>query len=171
MTMSKKEQDTPEIRQEQEATQNAESSSATEELKARLEEQNDRYLRLLAEYDNFRKRSTKEKEGLYAAGICEAAKAMLTVADNFDRALQAECTDKAFLEGVLMIQKQLKTVFDQLKVTEISETGVPFDPAIHHAVMHEEDENVGEQIVVEVLAKGYRCEERLLRAAMVKVAN
>ncbi|MBR7142053.1 MAG: nucleotide exchange factor GrpE [Clostridia bacterium] len=166
--MSKKEQETPEVQQ---AEAVSESASVAEELKARLEEQNDRYLRLLAEYDNFRKRSAKEKEGLYAAGICEAAKTMLAVADNFDRALMAECTDKAFLEGVLLIQKQLKTVFDQLKITEIAETGIPFDPSVHHAVMHVEDESLGEQVVVEVLAKGYRCEERLLRAAMVKVAN
>lgn len=141
------------------------------ELKARLEEQEYKYLRLCAEYDNFRKRSQKEKESIYTDAKADAVTALLPVYDNLDRALKQETSDEAYARGVQMTMDGLKEIFTKLGVEEIPALGATFDPALHNAVMHVEDENAGENTVVEIFQSGFRLGERVIRFAMVKVAN
>lgn len=133
-----------------------------------LAENNDKYLRLMAEYDNFRKRSAKEKEGIYADAYNDALKAILPVIDNLERALQFSEGDKV-VEGVKMTLNQFAGALEKMGVEEIpAET---FDPNVHNAVMHIEDESYGEGQIVEVFQKGYRKGDKIIRFAMVKVAN
>ena len=152
------------------------------ELKKKLEEQKaeadaalavekDKYLRLAAEYDNYRRRSQKEKEGIYGDGKADTVLALLPVYDNLERALKAECTDPAFYKGVEMTMTQLTEIFAKLGVTPIEAAGQPFDPAEHNAVIHVEDEAYGENTVVEEFQKGFKLNEKVIRFAMVKVAN
>ena len=130
----------------------------------------DKYLRLAAEYDNFRRRSAKEKENLYADAYAEALAVFLPVIDNLDRA--AQFTDgESVAKGVAMTLKGITDTLERLGITEIEALGKPFDPEVHNAVLHVEDETQGESVVVEVLQKGYRKGDRVLRYAMVKVAN
>lgn len=147
-----------------------EQEKKIEELTAALATQNDTYLRLAAEYDNFRRRSQKEREGTYAEAYAEALSALFPVVDNLERA--AMYTDgENVAKGVQMTLSAVKNTFEKLGVEEIDPTGESFDPNLHNAVMHVEDESLGEGVVVEVLQKGYRRGERILRYAMVKVAN
>lgn len=133
-----------------------------------LAENADKYLRLFAEYDNFRKRSAKEKEGIYADAYTDALKAILPVIDNLERALQFSEGDKV-VEGVKMTLNQFSAALEKMGVEEIpTET---FDPNVHNAVMHIEDESCGEGQIVEVFQKGYRKGDKVIRFAMVKVAN
>jgi len=154
-----------------------------QELKSALEAKerdfnalSDKYLRLAAEYDNFRKRSQKEKEALYADSIALVVKEMLPVFDNLDRAGQAAVQYdhegvRKIAEGIAMIQKQAAQALEHLGVSTIECVGQTFDPTQHEAVMHIEDESVGTSIVVDELQKGYRREDRIIRHSMVKVAN
>ena len=187
--MSKKEQDTPvtEPVQEQseecketpvaEETQAAEDAQETakpteeETLKMALQEQEDKYLRLAAEYDNFRKRSQKEKESAWSQAKAETAAAFLPVYDNLDRALKQETADEAYAKGVQMTMNQLKEVLEKLGIEEIPALGATFDPALHNAVMHVDDESQKENTVVEVFQSGFQSEGKVIRFAMVKVAN
>ncbi len=133
-----------------------------------LAENADKYLRVMAEYDNFRKRSAKEKEGIYADAYTDALKAILPVIDNLERALQFSEGDKV-VEGVKMTMNQFSAALEKMGVEEIpAET---FDPNVHNAVMHVEDESCGEGQIVEVFQKGYRKGDKIIRFAMVKVAN
>lgn len=146
------------------------SKTDAESAKAALAEQNDKYLRVVAEYDNFRKRSQKEREGIYTAAYADVIGQLLPVIDNLDRA--GEFADAAKVaEGVQMICRNFRDVMTKLGITEIEADGKPFDPNLHNAVMHIEDESVGENTVVQVLQKGYRLGDTVLRCAMVKVAN
>ena len=131
----------------------------------------DQYLRLMAEYDNYRKRSQKEREALYADIRAETVKKLLPVMDNLERAVAAPCTDAAYAQGVEMTFKQCGEALGSMDVSVIEAAGQPFDPELHDAVMHVEDESAGENTVVQVLQQGYRMGERVLRHAMVKVAN
>lgn len=142
-----------------------------EHLKASLSAKEEQYLRLAAEYDNFRKRSQKEKESIYADAKADALTAFLPVYDNLERALKQETADEAYKKGVEMTMNQLKTVLEKLGITEIEALGQPFDPALHNAVMHIEDENFGENTVAEVFQAGFRLGDKVVRFAMVKVAN
>lgn len=142
-----------------------------EHLKASLSAKEEQYLRLAAEYDNFRKRSQKEKESIYADAKADALTAFLPVYDNLERALKQETTDEAYKKGVEMTMNQLKTVLEKLGITEIEALGQPFDPTLHNAVMHIEDENFGENTVAEVFQAGFRLGDKVVRFAMVKVAN
>ena len=142
-----------------------------EALKTQLEEKESQYLRLAAEFDNFRKRSQKEKEGLYAEAKSDAVLAFLPVYDNLDRALKQETADEAYKKGVEMTMTGLKEILTKLGIEEIPALGEPFDPALHNAVMHVEDESVGESTVVEVFQTGFKLGEKVIRFAMVKVAN
>ena len=147
-----------------------EQEKKIEELNAALAAQNDTYLRLAAEYDNFRRRSQKEREGTYNEAYAEALAALFPVVDNLERA--AMYTDgENVAKGVQMTLSAVKNTFEKLGVEEIDPVGESFDPNLHNAVMHVEDETLGESVVVEVLQKGYRRGERVLRYAMVKVAN
>lgn len=142
-----------------------------EALKAAAAQQEDRLLRLAAEFDNFRKRSAKEKESTWTAAKAETAAAFLPVYDNLERALKAPCSDEAFLKGVEMTMTQLKDVLAKLGIEEIPALGEKFDPAVHNAVMHMEDESAGENTIVEVFQAGFQTGEKVIRFAMVKVAN
>lgn len=146
-------------------------SEELEHLKASLSAKEEQYLRLAAEYDNFRKRSQKEKESIYADAKADALTAFLPVYDNLERALKQETADEAYKKGVEMTMNQLKTVLEKLGITEIEALGQPFDPALHNAVMHIEDENFGENTVAEVFQAGFRLGDKVVRFAMVKVAN
>ena len=142
------------------------------ELAARqLESVKDQFVRLTAEYDNYRKRTAKEKEAAWTDAKAETASAFLPVYDNLERALKQETADEAYKKGVEMTMNQLKEVLSKLGITEIPAQGQPFDPNLHNAVMHVEDENLGENVVAEVFQAGFQCGEKVIRFAMVKVAN
>ena len=145
--------------------------SEAEQLRQELAEEKDRYLRLAAEYDNFRKRSQKERESLYTDLRAETVGKFLPVYDNLERALNQPTADEAYKKGVEMTMNQLKTVLEKLGITEIEALGQPFDPTLHNAVMHIEDENFGENTVAEVFQAGFRLGDKVVRFAMVKVAN
>ena len=140
-------------------------------LRKALADKEDQYLRLAAEYDNFRKRSQKEKEGIYQGAKSDAVAAFLPVYDNLDRALKQETADEAYKKGVEMTMTGLKDILSKLGVEEIPALGETFDPALHNAVMHVEDENAGENTVVDVFQAGFRLGDKVIRFAMVKVAN
>ena len=144
-----------------------EQSSPAEELKGA----NDRYLRLLAEYDNYRKRSQKEKDSLYADIKSDTVAKFLPVYDNLVRALAQNTEDEAYRRGVEMIMAQFNTTLEKLGATKIECLGQKFDPSLHNAVMHVEDEEKGENEIVEVFQEGFMMGEKVIRYAMVKVAN
>ena len=140
-------------------------------LRKALADKEDQYLRLAAEYDNFRKRSQKEKEGIYQGAKSDAVAAFLPVYDNLDRALKQETADEAYKKGVEMTMAGLKEILSKLGVEELPALGETFDPALHNAVMHVEDESAGENTVVDVFQAGFRLGDKVIRFAMVKVAN
>lgn len=141
-----------------------------EQLKAELAEQNDKYLRVVAEYDNYRKRAQKEKEGIYGDAYVDVVNEILPIMDNLERAVAfAESGNLA--EGVSMTLTMFKDIFAKMGVEEIPSENVEFDPNVHNAVMHIEDENLGENMVAECFSKGYKKGDKVIRYAMVKVAN
>ena len=144
-----------------------EQSSPAEELKGA----NDRYLRLLAEYDNYRKRSQKEKDSLYADIKSDTVAKFLPVYDNLVRALAQSTEDEAYRRGVEMIMTQFNTTLEKLGATKIECLGQKFDPSLHNAGMHVEDEEKSENEIVEVFQDGFMMGEKVIRFAMVKVAN
>lgn len=151
-------------------SENKALSAENEKLKNELAETSDKYLRMLAEYDNFRRRTQKEKEGIYADAYECALSAVLPVADNLERA--ALCTDgESLADGVKMIIKQFSEALGKLGVEAYGERGEAFDPVMHNAVMQVEDGELGENTVAEVLQKGYKKGDKILRHAVVKVAN
>lgn len=137
-----------------------------------LKEAQDKWLRQLAEFENFRKRTNQEKQSMYNNGIRAAVESFLPVVDNFERAVAAaEDKESPTYKGIEMILKQLLEVMSGLGVEEIPAEGEPFDPNVHSAVMHIEDESCDENVVVEVFQKGYRHGDKVIRPSMVKVAN
>ena len=132
---------------------------------------NDRYLRLLAEYDNYRKRSQKEKDSLYGDIKANTVTAFLPVYDNLVRALAQTTEDEAYRKGVEMIMTQFEQTLKKLGVEKIESLGQTFDPQLHNAVMHVEDETKSENEIVEVFQKGFKLGDKVIRFAMVKVAN
>jgi molecular chaperone GrpE len=144
--------------------------SEIEELKAKLAEQEDKYLRMAAEYDNFRRRSREEKDAIYETAMADTVRELLPIIDNLDRA--AGYTDGAkVLEGLIMTLKSTSSVFEKLGVEEFGSVGETFDPNIHNAVFHVEDDSFGEGEIVEVFQKGYKKGKHIIRFAMVKTAN
>ena len=131
----------------------------------------DAYLRLLAEYDNYRKRSQREKDGLYAEIKADTLIKFLPVYDNLVRALNQPTEDEAYRKGIEMIMTQFCTTMEKLGVEKIESLGKTFDPSLHNAVMHVEDETKGENEIVEVFQDGFRLGDKVIRFAMVKVAN
>ena len=159
---------------EEKAPVNEELEKAKADLEAaqkELAEYKDKYLRLMAEYDNFRKRSVKEKADIYPEATAKAVEAFLPMADNFERALSTETTDKKYKSGVKMIYSQLGEAFKSLGVEVIDRVGETFDPNLENAVSRIEDENLGENVVAQVFQKGYKRGDRVIRHAMVVVAN
>ena len=146
-----------------------------DEAAEKLREWEDKYFRLFAEFDNFKKRSAREKDARYADAVIDTAGAMLDVLDNLQRALTTEVASddaKALYDGVALVEKQMKEVLAKLKITEIPALGEQFDPNVHNAVMHIEDETVDDNTVVEEFMKGYIYKDsRVVRHSMVKVAN
>mgnify|MGYP000975157234 CR=1 FL=1 len=137
----------------------------------KVEELTDRLKRTMAEFDNFRKRTEKEKSSMYIIGAKDIVEKMLPIVDNFERGLAQAPEDDPFAEGMKMIYKQMMTAFDEMGVKPIEAVGKDFDPNLHNAVMHVEDESVGENIVVEEFQKGYTYKDFVVRHSMVKVAN
>ena len=145
--------------------------SELEQLRADYNDLNDRYLRLAAEYDNFRKRSAREREQLWPEATAAAVLQFLGVADNFERALAAPCADAEYQKGMELTFRALTDTLAKLGAEPFGEEGEEFDPALHNAVMHVDDESLGTQVIAQVLQKGYRIGDKVLRYAMVKVAN
>ncbi|SCW32333.1 molecular chaperone GrpE [Lachnospiraceae bacterium C10] len=139
----------------------------------KIEELEDKVKRQMAEFDNFRKRNEKEKTAMYDMGVKDVIDKLLPVIDNFERGLMGieEDTTDPIAQGMQMIYKQFTTMLDGLDVKEIPSLGETFNPDYHNAVMHVEDENCGEQEIVEVLQKGYTYHDGVVRHSMVKVAN
>ena len=146
--------------------------SETEALQAQLNEANEKFLRTLAEYDNYRKRSIKEKEQAYGDSKAAVLTELLPVLDNFERAASnKEASLEDYQKGIDMIFNQFNDILKKAGVEAFGEKGDEFDPNIHSAVMHIDDENEKENVIVDVLSKGYKLGDRVLRAAVVKVAN
>lgn len=135
-----------------------------------IETLKDRLLRITAEYENFRKRSIKEKEAIYKDSCAEIIKTILPVLDNLERAVNAEGDLENYKKGVEMTLRQFDDSFKKLDIEEI-DTKVPFDPNFHEAVMHVEDENYGEKEIIDVFQKGYKKADKIIRHSIVKVAN
>lgn len=156
------------------ADETAETQAGTEDsaLQAQYDELNDRYLRMAAEYDNFRKRSRAERDSVHAEAVAYAVKALLATVDNLSRALAQPTEDAAYKQGIEMTYNQMMESFQSLGVTEIvSEPGTVFDPNLHNAVMHIDDDSFGENVIAEVFQKGFQLGDKVIRHAMVKVAN
>ena len=154
-----KEETAPEVTKEQ-------------ELQKALDEKNDQFLRICAEYDNFRKRSQKEKQDIYSSSRADVFKDLLPVFDNFDRAAQNKGAGlEDYSKGIDLIFQQFADILKKNGVESFGAPGDEFDPNIHNAVMIVEDENFGENTVAEVFSKGYKLGDKLIREAVVKVAN
>ena len=161
----------------EETEESAEAEEAAEDSDDKSEELEKRYMSLYAEYDNYRKRTQKEKENLYSDAVADVTKEFLTVLDNIDRAVEnAKNADEnsidKVIEGVELLGKQAGSVLTKIGVEEIkTERGEKFDPNLHEAVMHVEDEDLGEQEIAMVFSKGYRYKGKVIRHAVVRVAN
>ena len=141
------------------------------EAQAALEKEHDNYLRLAAEYDNYRKRSQKEKDNMFRDGKASAIEKMLPVYDNLSRALEQETTDAAYKKGVEMTMTGLVEILKKMEVTVYGEPGDIFDPNLHNAVMHIDDDNYKEGEIVQVFQKGFSLGDKVIRHAMVQTAN
>ena len=164
-------EETKEETAEETVTVTREQMEQMEQLAKLVSENNDKYLRLAAEYDNYRKRTTKEKENLYTDAKVDTIKPFLEIYDNLLRGIAQFEDGDSHKQGMELIAKQFLTVLEKLGVSEIEAEGQPFDPEKHNAVMHVEDENVGENTIVEVFQKGFMLNDKVIRFAMVKVAN
>ncbi len=142
-----------------------------EKLKAELEQKSELLLRTAAEFDNYKKRTEREKAGVAEYARASLIKQILPILDNIDRAAAADKESPEYRKGIEMIIKQFETLQSGLQIVEIAQPGDTFDPNLHEAVMHVEDENYGENVIVEVLQKGYKTGDTVIRVAMVKVAN
>ena len=157
--------------EEKPAEESKAKAEKDQDLKSQLAAEKDKYLRLLAEYDNFRRRSQKEKENIYTDVRGETLKKFLPVYDSLWRALTQTAEDDPARKGLEMIMTQYENALSQLGVSLIEAVGQPFDANFHNAVMHVEDESVGENIVVEEFEKGFKIGDKVLRYSVVKVAN
>jgi molecular chaperone GrpE len=152
----------------------SEASAGSEDMEAlriELAAEHDRYMRVLAEYDNYRKRSARERDCLYGDVRAETAERFLPVYDNLSLALSHPTADEAYRKGVEMTMNQLREVLAELGIEEIRALGETFDPALHNAVMHVEDDDAGEGVIVEEFRKGFTMGDKVIRCSMVKVAN
>ena len=171
-TKSKNEELEEDIKAEGEAVEPTaeELLKKIEELEATIKEKDDRFLRLAAEYDNFRRRSREEKEAIYADALSDTVSEILPIIDNLDRAALYEDGEQV-RSGLVMIAKSVSTVFEKLGIEAIGAVGDTFDPNLHNAVLHGEDDTLGEGEIVEVFQKGYKKGNKIIRFAMVKTAN
>ena len=165
------EDDTPLKHKDKKKLKKAEAE--IEKLKSDLASEQEKYMRLYAEYDNFRRRSAKEREGIYSDAYCDAVTQILPIIDNLERATQysKEDPDSPMAKGIELTIKSCVEALNKMGVYEIEALGKPFDPNLHNAVMHVEDEALGENEVAEVFMKGYTKGDKVIRFSMVKVAN
>ena len=150
----------------------SEASDAIADLQAKLDALNDKHLRMAAEYDNFRKRSQREREAIHAEAVAYTVKALLPTYDNLERALKAEAADAEYKKGVELTMTQLVESLKGIGVEKIAaEPGTAFDPNLMNAVMHIENEELGENVIAEVFQQGFQIGDKVIRHAMVQVAN
>ena len=161
--------DTPET--EEAGTEPQEESPPEPTVEELIGIERDKYMRLAAEYDNFRKRSQRERDSLYREVKMETVSKMLPVYDNLQRALKLTCADEAFYKGIEMTMSQFMNIFDELGVKPIEALGQKFDANLHNAVMHVEDDEHGEGEIIEEFQQGFMMGDKVIRHSMVKVAN
>ena len=174
MAKDKKKEAAEEVVEEVETTETAETVEETpvvNEWEEKYNAERDAHLRVAAEFDNFRKRTIKEKEASYGNGKADAVEKLLPVYDNLERALNQPTEDEAFKKGVEMTMTQLVGIFSGLGVEIFGNVGDTFDPNFHNAVMHAEDENFGENTICQVFQKGFKLSDKIIRFAVVQVAN
>jgi len=164
---------TEEVKEEvrEEAKETKKEPTELEKAQQAQAQEHDQYLRLAAEYDNFRKRSQREKDAIYRDAVADTAKKFLPVYDNLQRALKNETADEAFKKGVEMTMTELTKIMEGIGMKPFGAAGDPFDPEKHNAVMHVDDEALGENTVAEVFQTGFTLGDKVIRFAMVKVAN
>ena len=169
--MAKKKKDIQEETPVEETVETVEETVEVDPWEEKYNAEHDAHLRLAADYDNFRKRSQKEKEQSYGNGKADAVEKLLPVYDNLERALNQPTEDAAYKKGVEMTMTQLVGILNGLGVEIFGEAGETFDPNLHNAVMHIDDENLGENTISQVFQKGFKIGEKIVRFAMVQVAN
>ena len=169
--MAKKKEEKTEIPATEETVEETVETSVVNEWEEKYNAEHDSYLRLAADYDNFRKRTVKEKEQSYGNGKADAVEKLLPVYDNLERALNQPTEDEAYKKGVEMTMTQLVGILNGLGVEIFGNVGDTFDPNIHNAVMHTEDETFGENTICQVFQKGFKLGDKIVRFAMVQVAN
>ncbi len=167
----KKEEKLPEEELQQETPVEEPAAEEVNPWEEKYNAEHDSYLRLAADYDNFRKRTLKEKEQFYGNGKADAIEKLLPVYDNLERAMNQPCTDEAYKKGVEMTMTELTNIFTAMGVESFGAVGDEFDPNLHNAIMHNEDESLGENTISLVFQKGFRLGEKVIRFAMVQVAN
>ncbi len=163
-------EETNEVKEEDEINMTKKLKEEIKKLQEELDSTKDRTLRLTAEYDNYRKRTAKEKESIYADAYIDVIKEILPIIDNLERAMAAEGNVEDLKKGIEMTMKGCQDAFVKLGIEEIDASG-EFDPNFHNAVMHIEDENLDKNVIAEVFQKGYKKGEKIIRHTMVKVAN
>lgn len=174
MENNKKDENEEKIKNMQEDTEKeTKESKENKEMitKEEYEELNDHYKRILAEFDNFKKRSQKEKESLYNSILSDVIEVILPVVDNLENALKAETKDESYKQGIELVLKQFKDVLKSKGVEEIPALGESFDPELHEAVSMIQDENFGEKVIAQEYRKGYKIGNKVIRHSMVVVAN
>lgn len=174
-TQTQQDDVTTETQQEGEKVENADTKPTDqqkiENLNKELQEEKDKYLRLFAEFQNFRNRTIKEKTETYNNATAKCVEEILPIVDDFERALAQECTDDKYKEGMQNILKRFKNILDKLGVKEIDALGKPFDPNIHHAIQQVPSDEYESDTVCNVFQKGYMLNEKLIRPAMVQVVE
>ena len=169
--MAKKDTKKKETPVEEVVEEVAEATPGINPFEEKYNAEHDAHLRLAAEYDNFRKRTTKEKEQSFLNGRADAVEKLLPVYDNLSRALQQETQDAAFKKGVEMTMAELLKIFGNLGVEVYGQPGDSFDPNLHNAVLHVDDESIPENTITQVFQQGFKMGEKIVRFAMVQVAN
>ncbi len=174
--MAKKDKEVKEQQPEAEkvegpAVQEPEKAPEVNPFEEKYNAEHDSYLRLAADYDNYRKRTAKEKEQSYSNGKADTILKLLPIYDNLERAMNQDTEDAAYKKGVEMTMTELVKIFTGLGVEIFGEAGEHFDPSLHNAVMHTEDDRVGESTITQVFQKGFKLGEKIVRFAMVQVAN
>ena len=169
--MAKKKKNIQEETPVEETVETVEETVEVNPWEEKYNAEHDAHLRLAADYDNFRKRSQKEKEQSYGNGKADAVEKLLPVYDNLERALNQPTEDAAYKKGVEMTMTQLVSILNGLGVEIFGAEGETFDPNLHNAVMHIDDENLGENTIAQVFQKGFKIGEKIVRFAMVQVAN
>ena len=167
--MAKKKQTEEQIPQEE--TVEVAEEVQVDPWEEKYNEERDAHIRLAADYDNYRKRTVKEKDASYGNGKADAIAKILPIYDNLERALNQPCTDEAYKKGVELTMTELKKIFEGLGVEVYGEVGEEFNPELHNAVMHNEDESLGENVISMVFQKGFKIGDKVVRFAMVQVAN